>query len=62
MPSDKDYLLVLLGAIGFIVLSHQFPSLRQLKASGCTSCANKLENINGIDQESLRTLRQKGLM
>ncbi len=32
MPG-RDWLLVLLGAIGFIVLSHQIPILRQLGSS-----------------------------
>lgn len=56
--ADRDWLLVLLGAIGFIVISHQIPILRQLN----TSETMRLEDIEGIDINSLNILRQRQLM
>lgn len=53
--ASRDYLLLLLGALGFIVLSHQIPILRQLGSSNIV-----LENIEGIDLQSLSIARQKG--
>lgn len=70
--ASRDWLLVLLGAVGFIVLSHQIPILRQLSVtSNKSSKVNslyqsieelKLEDILGIDLYSLEIARQKGLI
>ncbi len=53
--ANRDYLLLLLGALGFIVISHQIPILRQLNSSNTV-----IENIEGIDLQSLSIVRQKG--
>ncbi|MDD3474339.1 MAG: hypothetical protein PHP08_00365 [Candidatus Dojkabacteria bacterium] len=55
---SRDWLLVLVGAVGFIVLSHQIPVLRQLGSSELIS----LEDIEGIDLQSLKIVREKGII
>lgn len=60
MAFDRDWLLIVLGAVGFIVLSHQIPILRSLGNSSNKQL--KLENIDGIDIQSLSICRLKGLI
>lgn len=61
MPG-RDWLLVILGAVGFIVLSHQVPILRQLGNSSFSSNTISLETIEGVDIRSLTICREKGLI
>lgn len=60
--AENPYTYILVGVMGIIILGHWFPSLKSINSTGCTSCANKLDNIQGIDLRSLAICRQKGLM
>lgn len=74
--AENPYVYILVGIMGVIILGHWFPSIKNIgpernmsvgnvKSTGCSSCANKLESIEqipGIDLRALSICRQKGLM
>ncbi len=69
---DRTYLLILVGALGFIVIRRYIPVLQDLSLGGRTGSANTvqttptidtistIDQIQGIDLNALALCRQNG--
>lgn len=58
--AESPYVYMLIGVMGIIIVGHWFPSIKNMNANSLKG--NSLEQIQGIDLESLNICRQNGLM